>query len=97
MDNHSSVLSELLELIQGVGPMKYSARYSQVGSQEKMCRIFVASLFPFCFINPLYQKKKNTEHGRSSSVVPSFPFIPTKHSHLLLFVEQLHQSTALVQ
>lgn len=86
--SHSSVLSEQSEQIQGVGPMKYSARYSQAGCQDKERCIFVSFLFYQPFI-----PGKSTEHWCSSSAVPSFPFIQTKRSHLLLFAEQLHWSS----
>lgn len=49
----------------------------------------------FLFILLFYQAlipEKSTEHGCSSSAVPSFPFIQTKHSRLLLLAEQLHRS-----
>lgn len=49
----------------------------------------------FLFILLFYQAfipGKSTEHGCSSSAVPSFPFIRTKHSRLLLLAEQLHWS-----
>ncbi len=55
--SHGSVLSEQSEQIQGVGPMKYSARYSQAGSQEKERCIFVFFLFYQPFI-----PGKSTEH-----------------------------------
>lgn len=51
--SHSSVLSEQSELILGVGPMKYSARYSQAGSRGKERRVFV---YPSVLSSPYPRK-----------------------------------------
>lgn len=51
---------------------------------------FILVLFLFCqpFISGI-----STEHGCSSSAVPSFPFTQTKRTHLLVFIQQLHWSS----
>lgn len=82
---HCSVLSEHPELIPGVIQMKYSACYSQAGSPERKCCVFVFFLLYQPFI-----PGKSTEHRCSSSAVPCFPFVQTKHRRLLLLAEQLH-------
>lgn len=83
-----SVSSEQSELIRRVGQMKYSARYSQAGPQETERCVFL-----FCLFYQPFIPGKSIEHRCSSSTVPSFSFMQTKHSHLLLLTEQLHWST----
>lgn len=85
----SSLLSVQSELIQRVGPIKYSARYSQAELLRKGSAVFFVF---FLFYQP-FILGKSTEQRCSFSIVPSVPFIQTKHSHLLLFTEQLHWST----
>lgn len=80
----ATVLSEHPELILGVSPMKYSACYSQAGSQERKCCVFVFFLLYQPFI-----PGTSTELGCSSSAVPCFQFTQTKHRRLLLLAEQL--------
>lgn len=54
-----SVSSEQSELIRRVGQMKYSARYSQAGSQEtQRCGFF------FCFTNPLSRENPMSTDAR---------------------------------
>lgn len=45
-------------------------------------------MFSLCFYQA-FIPGNSSEHGCSLSAVPSVPFIQTKHSHLLLFAEQL--------
>lgn len=85
----SSLPSVQSELIQRVGPIKYSARYSRAELLRRGSAVFFVF---FLFYQP-FILGKSTEQGCSFSVVPSVPFIQTKHSRLLLCTEQLHWST----
>lgn len=89
MVRHGSVLSEL---IQGIGPMRYSTRYSEIGSQEEERNL----VFVLVLISTLYSWKIRRARMLFFSS-PQLPIHTDNHGHLLVCAELLGTEDGIIK